>query len=65
MNILVDEVGVLGVVEVDLVGLGLPVGREDYDGRGLDLLGNLLADGLENGIDGVCGVVLDVGLGDC
>jgi hypothetical protein len=63
-DILVDEVGVLGVVEVDLVGLvGLPVGGKDDYGLGLDLLGDLLADGLEDRVDGVGGVVLDIGLG--
>ena len=48
---------------MDLVGLGLPVGGEDYHGFGLDLLGDLLADGLEDGVDGVGSVVLDVRLG--
>lgn len=62
MDILVDEVGVLGVVKVDFVGLGLPVGGEDYYRFGLDLLGDLLANLLENGVDGVGGVVLNVGL---
>jgi hypothetical protein len=64
VNILVDEVGVLGVVEVNLIGLvGLPVGGKDDYGLGLDLLGDLLADGLEDRVDGVGCVVLDVGLG--
>ena len=49
---------------MDLVGLvGLPVGGKDDYGLGLDLLGDLLADGLEDGVDGVGGVVLDIGLG--
>lgn len=60
---LVDEVGFLGIVEMDLVGFGLPVGGKDYHGLGLDLLGYLLADGLEDWVDGVLGFVLDVGLG--
>ena len=64
VNILIDEVGVLGVVEVNLIGLvGLPVGGKDDYGLGLDLLGDLLADCLEDGVDGVGGVVLDIGLG--
>lgn len=63
MNTLVDEVGVLGVVEVDLVGLvGLPVGGKDNYGLGLDLLRDLLANCLEDGVDRMCGVVLDIGL---
>ena len=47
---------------MDFVGLGLPVGGENYDGFGLDLLGDFFADGLEHGVDGVGCVVLDVWL---
>ena len=60
----VDEVGEDRVVEVDLVGRGgLPVGGEDHDGFGFDLLGDFLADALEDRVDRVGGVVLDVRLG--
>lgn len=67
-GILVDEVGLFGVVDMDFVWadvFGLPVGGEDYYGGGLDFLGDFLADGLEDGVDGVGGVVLDVGLHHC
>lgn len=62
--VLVDEVGLFGVVEMDFVGLGLPVGGEDYHCFGLDLLGYFLADGLEDWVDGVFDFVLNVGLGE-
>lgn len=57
---LVDEVGVLGHVDVDSILGTHPVRRED-DGLGLDLLGDFAADLLEDRVDGVLGV-LDVGL---
>jgi hypothetical protein len=62
-NPLVDQIGLLGVVELDLIGLGLPVGREHHDSLGFDLLSDLLADRLQDGVDGVGLVVLDVRLG--
>lgn len=64
-GLLVDEVGLFGVVDVDLVGgaLGLPVGGEDDDGGGFYFLADFFADGLEDGVGGVGGVVLHVGLG--
>ncbi len=53
------------VVEVDLVRFGLPVGGEDYNGLGLDLLSDLLADCLEDRIHGMCCIVLYIGLRLC
>lgn len=63
-DILVDEVGVLGIVEVDLVWFSLPVSREDYHSLGLHFLCDLLADPLEDRVDGMLLVVLDVRLGE-
>lgn len=67
-GIFVDEVGFFGVVDVDFVWVdvfGLLVGGEDYYGGGFDFLGDFFVDGLEDGVDGVGGVVLDVGLYYC
>lgn len=47
---------------MDLVGVCLPVRGEDYYGFGFDLLGDFTADGLEDGVDGVFGFVLNVWL---
>lgn len=59
-GLLVDELSVYGVVDVDLILLGLPVGREHDDGLGLDLLGNLLSDILKDGVHGMFSLELDI-----
>ena len=60
----VDQIGgTAAVVEVDLARGGrLPVGGEDDHGGGLDARDDFVADGLQDGVDGVGGVILDVGL---
>jgi hypothetical protein len=65
MNILINKISVLGVVEVDLVGLGLPVSRENHKSLGFHFLSDLLADGLKDGVGGVFRLILDIRLGGC
>lgn len=60
----VDQVGLLGDVDLDDVRLALPVRREDDDALGLDKLGDLFADFDELRVDGVGGLVHDVWLGN-
>lgn len=59
--IVVDQLLGSGGVDFDSVGVCLPVRREDDDGFGLDLLGDLAADGLQFGVCWVVVVFEEVG----
>lgn len=60
--VLVDQLGVLIFVDVNLIRATLPVRRKHNDGLGLDFLRNLAADLLEHGEGRVPRVVLHAGL---
>ncbi len=61
-DVLIDEICVYGIVEVDLIGLGLPMGAEDNNSLWLDFLSDLLPYVLKDRVDGVFGVELYIGL---
>lgn len=62
MNKLVYQVGVLVLVDVNLVPCALPVRGKDDDGLGLDLLCDFPANLLQDRVGGVLCVILDGGL---
>lgn len=62
LNKLVYQVGVLVLVDVNLVPCALPVRGKHDDGLGLDLLCDFPANLLQDRVGGVLCVILDGGL---